>query len=774
MLNTQHTTHNISQVVTNISNTECPATSFKTNFQHDHSYALESPSKMKAKIEKLVLKLNNKKATLHNIKRREKTRNNKISKLWRELKSKHKLSSESEALLSSYKTLPIHLFKHKVGTPFTNEQKHFAITMHFYSPSAYEYLKTQLTSLPSPRTIRNWLSSFDGKPGLTQQSYDTIATQLAGAQSWSYKLCCLHMDEMEIKKQMDYDKRSGKVYGFTDIGHGPIDGDSSPQATKVLMILAVGLCGSWKLPVAYYLTNGTNSDLQVSLLKSVISRLWEVGCLVVSITFDGLHANQKTLEKLGGSLKPENLRASFPHPECSQYTIGAIFDACHMMKLARNMLCEHQEINIPRVGKAKWQHIEQLYKQQTKEGLHLANKLTKCHINYKTQKMKVKLALQVFSLSDAKALEFMRISGFPEFQDSQATEKLCLMLNKLFDLLNIRSIFTKKCKATISTETAEAAITFLQECRAFLLQLEDSNGTKLCYTRKRTFVIGFCITIDTTIQLIKNFIIGEGCYGVHMKYLLTYKMSQDHIEIMFGTIRRRGGWNNNPTAQQFQYTFRAILSHVGVVTSHTSNVLADHTNDILSSDQVESILQPPELYNNFNVAELPKLSYYVANICSYIAGYVIHILMPKLKCSDCQELLVTDDVSDSNYSFLKIKNNGGLVAPSKEVIIIVKLAEQNIRQLLPSSKGLQNLSRIGKQLEHLVFQNINFKNLFAYSDHFFDSTDGIDNHVFSLVRQIIRCYVDLRKDHLVKNWNIEQRGVIIRQSMNKTILFKNQ
>ena len=70
--NSLHASHNTSQIITNIilSNTKLPATLFKTNF--DHSYALEYPSKMKAKINKLVYKLNKKKAALHNIKRREK------------------------------------------------------------------------------------------------------------------------------------------------------------------------------------------------------------------------------------------------------------------------------------------------------------------------------------------------------------------------------------------------------------------------------------------------------------------------------------------------------------------------------------------------------------------------------------------------------------------------------------------------------------------------------------------------------------------------------
>ena len=29
------------------------------------------------------------------------------------------------------------------------------------------------------------------------------------------------------------------------------------------------------------------------------------------------------------------------------------------------------------------------------------------------------------------------------------------------------------------------------------------------------------------------------------KFVLTYKFSQDHLELLFNKIRQRGGWNNN-------------------------------------------------------------------------------------------------------------------------------------------------------------------------------------------------------------------------------------
>ena len=43
------------------------------------------------------------------------------------------------------------------------------------------------------------------------------------------------------------------------------------------------------------------------------------------------------------------------------------------------------------------------------------------------------------------------------------------------------------------------------------------------------------------------------------RYFLTYKLSQDSIELLFNKIRHRCGWNNNPNALQFKYALQRIL-----------------------------------------------------------------------------------------------------------------------------------------------------------------------------------------------------------------------
>jgi len=44
-------------------------------------------------------------------------------------------------------------------------------------------------------------------------------------------------------------------------------------------------------------------------------------------------------------------------------------------------------------------------------------------------------------------------------------------------------------------------------------------------------------------------------------FILTYKISQDHLEMFFSAIRAKGGFNNNPTTMQFEAAYKRLLIH---------------------------------------------------------------------------------------------------------------------------------------------------------------------------------------------------------------------
>ena len=69
-----------------------------------------------------------------------------------------------------------------------------------------------------------------------------------------------------------------------------------------------------------------------------------------------------------------------------------------------------------------WNFIKSLNKLQEKEGFHLGNKLKSLLVNYENQKMKVKLASQLFSQSVANAIEYCdEHLSLPQFKNSAAT-----------------------------------------------------------------------------------------------------------------------------------------------------------------------------------------------------------------------------------------------------------------------------------------------------------------------------------------------------------------
>ena len=92
-------------------------------------------------------------------------------------------------------------------------QRNFACKMKHCSGSAYKFLRTKLP-LPSPRTIRLWMSEYNAEPGFTEQSISELANRLK-SNWWQYTVCSLMVDEMDIKKHIDLPVAGNAVVGFT-------------------------------------------------------------------------------------------------------------------------------------------------------------------------------------------------------------------------------------------------------------------------------------------------------------------------------------------------------------------------------------------------------------------------------------------------------------------------------------------------------------------------------------------------------------------------------
>jgi len=64
---------------------------------------------------------------------------------------------------------------------------------------------------------------------------------------------------------------------------------------------------------------------------------------------------------------------------------------------------------------------------------------------------------------------------------------------------------------------------------------------------------------DEAISRPQVFLFNDVVNSGQMEYLLTYKLSQDHLELLFGAVRASLGYNNNPSVVQFEAAIKRII-----------------------------------------------------------------------------------------------------------------------------------------------------------------------------------------------------------------------
>ena len=161
----------------------------------------------------------------------------------------------------------------------------------------------------------------------------------------------------------------------------------------------------------------------------------------MNVTCDNPHANWAMLKMMGAKLDADDLKVTLTHVNALEIPIYVILDVVHCIKLVRNCFASSREIFTSKDEKVSWTYIEKLETKQREEGLHLANKLRRRHIDWKDNKMKVSLAVQTLSRSVASSLELLKTKLDPEFTDVQPTVEFVRIFNDLFDIFNSKHKF---------------------------------------------------------------------------------------------------------------------------------------------------------------------------------------------------------------------------------------------------------------------------------------------------------------------------------------------
>ena len=276
-------------------------------------------------------------------------------------------------------------------------------------------------------------------------------------------------------------------------------------------------------------------------------------------------------------------------------------------------------------------------------------------------------------------------------------------------------------------------------------------------------------------------------------YVCTYKSSQDHVELCNSSIRARGGNNNNPDALQLKSAMKKILLRAEVTASRYANCLsldADDSPPIFTlkwtKNRTALISEKDDseaFHVDMNILDAPIIiSEHKENAIAYISGYIVRKLTSALECDICCDAMIESDKQKRHLSLIAIKDNGGLVYPSEDVVQVVRVCEKYFKLFVcgedmvkvNSSKNLRLklTNTIINELRYTRPGKVLFECLLDHDLDYYQVTE--DFHSTQVMKGIVQKYVSMRLLRYGQEYTmnvIKAKSLGKRQKMNKAVLF---
>ena len=180
----------------------------------------------------------------------------------------------------------------------------WCLYLRHLSGQSYELLREfGCIHLPSQRTLQDYTHYIPAKVGFSAE----VDQQLIDAIDFTKeanRYVSLLLDEVHIKEDLVYDKHSGSLIGFTNMGEinnhlinferslADEPGEAS-IASSVLVIMVRGLFSKLNFPYVQFAVASLSGDLMVDPVWEAISRLERQGIRVLALTCDGASANRR-------------------------------------------------------------------------------------------------------------------------------------------------------------------------------------------------------------------------------------------------------------------------------------------------------------------------------------------------------------------------------------------------------------------------------------------------------------------------------------------------
>lgn len=179
------------------------------------------------------------------------------------------------------------------------------------SSSAYETLKQSgCIKLPSQRTLRDYTHYIKARTGFSSEVDEMLvheATLLSCAER--DKCVIMLLDEMHVRKEIVYDKYTGEMIGFCDLGEmnnnllefeqslSESEVNPPPKVAKTMMVFMVrGLFTRLQFPYAQFACGDISGDLLYDPFWEAVGRLetcgFKVGYFLCSVSYNYIFQNR--------------------------------------------------------------------------------------------------------------------------------------------------------------------------------------------------------------------------------------------------------------------------------------------------------------------------------------------------------------------------------------------------------------------------------------------------------------------------------------------------
>ena len=352
-------------------------------------------------------------------------------------------------------------------------------------------------------------------------------------------------DEMKIQENLVWDKHSGELIAFADLGDVNINYAILENVQKLGTHVLVFLVKSVANPLSYssrtFATDGITDGVSQNT-KFFRMHKYLCGDSDADVIYRSKNIQTKELR-----------------------FIYFFADAPHLVKTVRNCLYHSGS---GRGTRYIWNngffllrsHIARLYYEDLESGLKFVNKLTSDHINLTYYSvMRVNLAAQVLSETVGKVLN----NFGPE--EAEGTGQFCITMDKFFDCLKVQNtrehIITRKPFLKPYESVDDIRFAWLDEfLQYFKLWEESIEARNDAYytdnTKSKMSVLwqsyeGLQITVLSFKEACK-FLLQQG-----IPYILSERFCQDDLENYFGK-RVIGRRSDNLTVHDFGYNDNTI------------------------------------------------------------------------------------------------------------------------------------------------------------------------------------------------------------------------